>query len=87
MSYIDKHAKNATDVALMATNCFSIRWCITAALHPDSKRGHVIPKKERTLIDATGGSATYGEVMPEGIDALVARLAMTKDDVFMGMCR
>ena len=50
----------------------------------DSKRGHIIPKKERSEIDATGGSATYGEVMPEGIQAIVDKLALTSDDVFMG---
>ena len=50
----------------------------------DSRRGHIIPKKERSVIDATGGSATYGEVMPEGIQAVVDKLALTSDDVFMG---
>jgi len=50
----------------------------------DSKRGYLIPKQERALVDATGGSATYGELMPEGIEDLVRTLALTENDVFMG---
>jgi hypothetical protein len=33
--------------------------------------GFVIPKRERQLIDATGGSASYGEIQAPGVDQLL----------------
>lgn len=50
----------------------------------DSRRGYLIPKRERALVDATGGSATYGEVMPEGMQAMINKLHLGPDSVFVG---
>lgn len=36
-----------------------------------SKGGFIIPKKETIRIDATGGSASYGEVQAAGIDHIM----------------
>lgn len=47
-----------------------------------SKGGYSIPKKERLAIDATGGSATYGEVLHSGISQLMAALSMDRRSVF-----
>lgn len=33
--------------------------------------GFVIPKRERQLIDATGGSSSYGEIQASGVDQLL----------------
>lgn len=33
--------------------------------------GFVIPKRERQLIDATGGSSSYGEIQAAGVDQLL----------------
>jgi len=35
-----------------------------------SKGGFVIPKAEKQAIEATGGSASYGEIQAPGIDML-----------------
>lgn len=35
-----------------------------------SKRGYVVSPREQRAIDATGGSATYGELLPHGIHIL-----------------
>ena len=34
-------------------------------------------------VDATGGSATYGECMPEGITSLLRHIPLQPDDVFV----
>ncbi|KAG1664699.1 hypothetical protein FOA52_006674 [Chlamydomonas sp. UWO 241] len=47
-----------------------------------TKRGSIIPRTERALVDATGGTAVYGEVMPDGVANLVAKLNLSPDDVF-----
>lgn len=36
-----------------------------------SKGGCLIPPQERKLIDATGGSSTYGEIHSAGLDQLL----------------
>jgi len=50
-----------------------------------SKRGYIIPSKERQKIDATGGSATYGEAMPEGIQRMVELLPFGPDCTFVDL--
>ncbi|GAX82063.1 hypothetical protein CEUSTIGMA_g9491.t1 [Chlamydomonas eustigma] len=50
-----------------------------------SRRGYLIPKKERQLVDSTGGSAVYGEVMPEGIQSIMQRMNLEKNDVFIDL--
>jgi SAM-dependent methyltransferase len=45
------------------------------------RKGYQIPARERKLVDSTGGSATYGEALPEGVDALRALLELGPDDV------
>lgn len=45
------------------------------------RKGYNIPARERNVVDATGGSATYGEALPEGIDALRQVLDLGPDDV------
>lgn len=35
-------------------------------------------------MDATGGSATYGEVMPEGMQAMINKLHLGPESVFVG---
>lgn len=47
-----------------------------------SRGGYSIPKKERAVIDATGGSATYGEALAPGLSQLLAVLQMGPGDVF-----
>jgi hypothetical protein len=47
-----------------------------------SKGGYVIPKSERAAIDATGGSATYGEVLAAGVDQLVEYMCLDKNSIF-----
>jgi hypothetical protein len=36
------------------------------------------------LVDSTGGSAVYGEVMPEGVQPIMKKMNLEKNDVFMG---
>jgi riboflavin synthase len=45
------------------------------------RKGYQIPARERKLVDSTGGSATYGEALPEGVDALQALLELGPEDV------
>lgn len=46
-----------------------------------SKGGYVIPDKERRTIDSTGGSSSYGEILPEGVDQLVLLLALDESSI------
>ena len=51
-----------------------------------SKRGYLISKQERALIDRTGGSAVYGEVLGEGIEKIVSKLVdLTSDSTFVDL--
>ena len=47
-----------------------------------SKGGFVIPKSERAAIDATGGSATYGETLADGVDQLIEFMCLDKNSSF-----
>lgn len=47
-----------------------------------SKGGYVVPQRERKLIDDTGGSVTYGEVLPQGVQQLLEVMCMDADSVF-----
>lgn len=51
-----------------------------------SKRGYIIPKKERLMIDNTGGSGVYGEVLGDGgIDKILSKLELTESSVFVDL--
>ncbi|KAG2495539.1 hypothetical protein HYH03_006482 [Edaphochlamys debaryana] len=50
-----------------------------------SKRGYSIPAKEVALVDATGGSATYGEITGEGVQQFLAAVPLQPDDVLVDL--
>eukprot|EP00198_Chlamydomonas_reinhardtii_P003116 XP_001692452.1 predicted protein [Chlamydomonas reinhardtii] len=50
-----------------------------------SKRGFIIPRKEAALVDATGGSATYGEITGDGVRQFLARVPLQSDDVLVDL--
>ncbi|KAF8071013.1 d [Scenedesmus sp. PABB004] len=50
-----------------------------------SKGGFVIPRGEKARIDASGGGASYGEVLPSGIDVLIRHLALDSSSVFVDL--
>ncbi|KAG2429920.1 hypothetical protein HXX76_010700 [Chlamydomonas incerta] len=50
-----------------------------------SKRGFIIPRKEAALVDATGGSATYGEITGDGVRQFLAHVPLQPDDVLVDL--
>lgn len=50
-----------------------------------SKGGFVIPPRETRAIDASGGSAAYGEVSAAGLDVLRWHLGLEDDSVFVDL--
>ncbi|KAG2442094.1 hypothetical protein HYH02_009583 [Chlamydomonas schloesseri] len=50
-----------------------------------SKRGFIIPRKEAAMVDATGGSATYGEITGDGVRQFLARVPLQPDDVLVDL--
>lgn len=47
-----------------------------------SKDGYAIPDKERVVIAATGGSATYGQIEPPGVRTMLKHLCLDASSVF-----
>ncbi|EFJ49649.1 hypothetical protein VOLCADRAFT_120730 [Volvox carteri f. nagariensis] len=50
-----------------------------------SKGGYVIPKREAALVEATGGSPTYGEITGEGVTQFLRRVPLRPDDVLVDL--
>eukprot|EP00775_Hariotina_reticulata_P007502 gene7502-7712_t len=50
-----------------------------------SKGGFIIPNKEKQAIEATGGSASYGEIQAGGVDTLLRYLALDSSSVFVDL--
>ncbi|GLC36953.1 hypothetical protein PLESTB_000174700 [Pleodorina starrii] len=50
-----------------------------------SKRGYVIPRREAALVEATGGSPTYGEITGQGVTQFLRSVPLQADDVLVDL--
>ncbi|KXZ45746.1 hypothetical protein GPECTOR_51g732 [Gonium pectorale] len=50
-----------------------------------SKRGHIITAREVALVEATGGSSTYGEITGEGVQQFLQAVPLQPDDVLVDL--